>query len=117
VPNHNDDVTRRTQLPGLHPPEPRVSVVRLTPTGAVTAGSGSSELVERVAYSAQLADLIGELMGAGPFESFEVSLAAGGCVVVREASGTLAAASTSDGAMDLALLRRRLATTTPPERP
>jgi hypothetical protein len=119
LPNHNDDVTRRTQVPGTAPSpgplEPRVTVVRLTPTGTVSGGSGSSELVERVAYAAQLADLIGELLGAGPFESVEVSLSNGGCVVARQANGALVAAASADGNADLTMLRQRLAF--PPERP
>ena len=83
-------------------------MVRLTTSGAVTAGSAPADLVERVAYGAQLADLVGELLGAGPFESLEVSLPAGGCVVARDPSGTLTAAASTEGATDLALLRRRM---------
>jgi hypothetical protein len=86
-----------------------VTVVRLTASGAVTGGSGPAELVERVAYAAQLGDLIGELLGAGPFESVEVSLSSGACVLAREASGNITAAASSDGAADVAALRRRMA--------
>jgi hypothetical protein len=114
--NQYDDMTKRTaQLPGSGPAEPRVSVVRLAATGAVTAGAGPPDLVERVAYAAQLTDLIGELLGAGPFESLEVSLTSGGCVVVREPSGSLTAAASTDGAADLVAMRRRLSS--PMEKP
>jgi hypothetical protein len=112
--NQNDDLTRRPPLPGP-PPEQRVIVVRLTAAGIVTAGSGPPEMVERVAYAAQLGDLIGELLGAGPFESLEVALPSGGCVVTRDASGTLTAAASADGAVDVGMLRRRMAAL--PERP
>jgi hypothetical protein len=113
--SHNDDVTKRTQLTGQPPIEPRATVVRLTASGAVTAGSGPPELVERVAYAAQLGDLIGELLGAGPFESLEVALPSAGCVVARDASGTMTAAASADGVPDMAMLRRRMAAL--PERP
>jgi hypothetical protein len=120
--NQNDDLNRRSPLPGPHavpggpPGEPRVSVIRLTAAGTVSAGSGPPEMVERVAYAAQLGDLIGELLGAGPFEFIEVALPAGGCVIARETSGALTAAATTDGSLDLAMLRKRLAAA-PPERP
>jgi hypothetical protein len=113
---NNDDVTRRTNVPGPLPPiEPRVAVLRLTPTGSVSGGSGPPDLIERVAYAAQLGDLIGELLGAGPFESLEISMASGACVIAREVSGNLVAASSPDGAADVVLLRRRMAAL--PERP
>jgi hypothetical protein len=116
-----DDVTKRTQMstpptiPGAIPSETRVSVIRLTAAGGLSAGSGPPEMIERVAYAAQLADLIGELLGAGPFEFVEVALPAGGCVIAREPTGALTAAATSDGSIDLAMLRKRLVG--PPERP
>jgi hypothetical protein len=113
--NQNDDLTRRPPPPPGPPLEQRVIVVRLTASGVVTAGAGPAELVERVAYAAQLGDLIGELLGAGPFESLEVALPSGGCVVVRDASGTLTAAASADGATDVVMLRRRMAALT--ERP
>jgi hypothetical protein len=117
----NDEVTKQTQMsapPPLSTPtsaEPRVSVIRLTATGALSAGSGPPEMIERVAYAAQLADLIGELLGAGPFEFVEVALPAGGCVIAREPTGALTAAATTDGSLDLAMLRKRLVA--PTERP
>jgi hypothetical protein len=119
--NQNDDVTKRTQfssppgIPGTASGEPRISVIRLTATGALSAGSGPPEMIERVAYAAQLADLVGELLGAGPFEFVEVSLPAGGCVIAREPTGALTAAATTDGSIDLAMLRKRLVG--PTERP
>jgi hypothetical protein len=121
VAKQNDEVTKRTQMsppptfPAGAPPEPRVSVIRLTAAGALSAGAGPPEMIERVAYAAQLADLIGELLGAGPFEFVEVALPAGGCVIAREPTGALAAAATSDGSLDLAMLRKRLMG--PTERP
>jgi hypothetical protein len=110
-----DDLNKPTSRP--EPPFYRlpIEVVKVDASGEVKEGASATELVERVAYAAQIADLLGELLGAGPFESVEVSQPAGACLIVREQGGGLAAAATRDASLDQAALRQRL--NLPPERP
>ena len=104
----DDDLNKPT--PRLDPPLSRlpINVVKISAGGDVVAGGGSTELVERIAYAAQISDLLGELLGAGAFESLEVSQPAGACVVIRERDGGLSAAATGDSSLDMAALRQRL---------
>jgi hypothetical protein len=90
------------------PPELNApSSVRLTRDGAVIAGSAPPSLTELVAYTAQLADLVGDLLGAGPLAAVELSLADGACVIARASNGDLLAARAARG-VDPMVLRQAL---------
>jgi hypothetical protein len=72
--------------------------VRLAPDGTVAAGTTSPEMTELVAYAGLLADLVGELMGSGPFEVLELARSDGPFVVARARNGDLLAARGEPGA-------------------
>lgn len=86
------------------------TIVRLAADGRLLGGNAAPELAEAVAYAAQLGDLLGELLGAGPFISMEVSSTSdAACVVRRQPNGDLAAIKAPAPA-DLEALQRRLGT-------
>jgi hypothetical protein len=104
----DDDVNRPT--PRSEPVLERraIEVVKVTAAGEVVEGAGSTDLIERVTYAAQIADLLGELLGAGAFASLEVSQPGGACLVTRDGQGTVSAAASSDPSLDAAALRQSL---------
>lgn len=99
-----EEVTRRTAMPGLRAEEP--AVVRIS-EGAVTfdGPAASTGLADVVAYAAQITDLVGDLLGIGPFTSMQFSLTGGTCVIERTAGGELVAAKGGRN-VDTAALRR-----------
>lgn len=100
-----EDVTRRTPMPGAG--DPATMTLRLSPRGEVTAGNASEELSEVVAYAVQMADLIGELLGVDRFQSMELALANGACLIAREPGGDVVAVR-AGRAIDPSTLRQTL---------
>jgi hypothetical protein len=74
------------------PAEGVTASLRLTARGIPAGGCAPPALAGVVAYTAQLADLVGELIGAGPFGAVELALSDGSCVVARARNGDLLAA-------------------------
>jgi hypothetical protein len=99
-----DEVTRRTPVPNFTNGEPRV--VRLSPSGTLISGSGTSELAELAAYAAQMADLVGELLGIERFTTMELSLSDGACVIARQPNGDLVAVRGGRATDPLSLRKR-----------
>jgi hypothetical protein len=95
-------------LPGL-PAEGVTASLRLTPRGIPSAGTAPPALAEVVAYTGQLVDLVGELIGAGPFGVVELTLSDGSCVMARAHNGDLLAARAGPSVEANALKRRLLA--------
>ena len=84
-----------------------IADLRLTEEGVATAGTATPQLTEMVAYCAQLADLVGELMGAGRLVAAEFALSDGCCVLARARNGDLLAAR-GGSAIDAVALKRQL---------
>jgi hypothetical protein len=111
----DDDLNKPTPRPELPFHRLPIEVVKVEASGEVKEGANHTDLVERVAYAAQIADLLGELLGAGPFESLEVAQPSGACLIARDRAGGLVAAATGDASLDQSALRQRL--NLPPEKP
>jgi hypothetical protein len=105
----DDDLNKPTARPEP-PPFHRlpIDVVRVAASGEVLEGASSTDFIERVAYAVQIADLLGELLGAGAFDSLEVAQPNGACLIARDQAGVLVGASTSDPSVDQTALRKRL---------
>ena len=94
--------------PRAAPPPSEVALVRLSPDGEVLERQGPEDgLGDVVAYTAQLTDLVGDLLGLSAFESVELTFTQGKCVVARQEDRALVAA-TGDARMTLEGLRQRL---------
>ena len=107
VPNDaSDDVTRRTAAPPPNREGPPASL-RLSAAGRVMAGDAPPELIESVAYAAQMADVVGELIGIDGFVSIEVATSRGACVVGRQSNGDVVAMAAGH-AVDATTLKRLL---------
>lgn len=66
--------------------------IRLRADGHIVEGSQSPQLAEAVAYSAQLADRIGELLGLEPFTRIDLALSTQtACLIRRQQNGDLVA--------------------------
>lgn len=103
----DEDVTKRTGIPGLGEDGATPITLRMSASGVPLAGEASEDLHGAVAYAAQMADLVGELMGLETFVSMEFSLSSGTCVIARDPGGDLLAAKAGH-AVEVVALRRLL---------
>jgi hypothetical protein len=109
-----DQVVSVTARPPTVPlPRARTQGVRLSPDGEVLESQGLEDgFADAVAYTAQLTDLVGELMGLAGFESVELTFAEGKWVVARQDDRTIVAvkgdtAATLEGLRQLVGLAER----------
>jgi hypothetical protein len=91
LPSQDEQSLLETGAPGLGG-EGVTATLRLTREGVLTGGAAPSALIDIVAYAAQLADLVGELIGTAQFVSIEYALSDGACVITRAVNGDVLAA-------------------------
>jgi hypothetical protein len=88
-------------------PRPELPTVIMAPDGSILRGASVPDLPEAAAYSAQLAELIGEFLGMEAFRALEVSFEHAHFLVARATDGRLVAAKAGQPA-ELDPLRREL---------